>query len=357
MEMRFGDWQLFKSAIKALKVREEEIIEGAVFYGDFTPVNKEIRLVEEDRLSDSMLSVARSESISSQDNQMSRPKHQPIARQTSVDSTKSGYQGERGKFQTISEEKEFAAPVEKPLKRKDSAIQQVEFESGLLHNAMMLSFAEEEEEENDETNGPSVSDELLIQPSSLVKKEEDKEKRREKTRPVRFTLGGNDSIEIEGEEIYSPDKTSDRSPLLEKKSMTSLPKSLSTSLEKLVRPKMSPVSSLKSLPGSKGSEGRQNQRLDTAGCTDWNISGGSVGFPYSEDKDAVYFINENKSSGSERDSKQDILLGTVGDRSVVSGPLDGQEVWVRQGPSRGHVGHHQVAHKGERSLGDKEAQV
>ncbi|KAK3576077.1 hypothetical protein CHS0354_014081 [Potamilus streckersoni] len=176
MEMKFGDWQLFRSAVEALKEEEE------------------INFEQDQRLSEPLLSPSYNGSVSRRGS-ISKGKSAPVqgnqsnisitdfdndpqssrqalfnnvSRQISAELSKSNYTlndfMEGGnKFEHIPEEEEGEAEAELStvnqldLKRNNSVVAQLQYEAGLLHEAMQ-NFAEpvQEDEQEQEEGDPST---------------------------------------------------------------------------------------------------------------------------------------------------------------------------------------------------------
>ncbi|KAK3100286.1 hypothetical protein FSP39_017608 [Pinctada imbricata] len=356
MNMSFGDWNLFKAGIKALKSWEEDslhVSHQTGLFGDTRPLQRDS--LDDDSLLEVVRTPCSSDSIPVSEDTGVRPKHQSLCRQGSVESSKSSLPlGGMGKFEPIEEaeeaDKDMAAEAEIKgrMKRKDSALQQVMYESGLLHEALVMNFTEEEDEEEE---GAVFSEPLLITESG--------EKKVSPSKPVKFNLGNFDSVQEE--ENFSPDKDTDTSPLLIKPDR-GLAKFLSTSSEKLHRPKVSPASSLRSLPGSQSEEGKGHPSLHSSGYTRFKTSGGSVGFQLAEKED-VSFVDEVKhpTSRSNKSKNAESSDLSPGARAKSETDLTGQggvyDVWVPQPNSSGQNPIQLVAFSTEKDPNDYEAMV
>ncbi|KAJ8297742.1 hypothetical protein KUTeg_024273 [Tegillarca granosa] len=171
LNMKFGDWQLFQSAILSLRNKEVEILANKESntackessYSYLKSQVSEVSFIGSETYSDKTdaynsprnpKEFTSSQSVT--DNRlykMPQSHVEKLQRQFSVDSTKSGtyLPGDDNGFSTIPEEEQQL----QGLRRNDSVYQQSQFETGLLHDAM-LSFTETPMEDEDEAEDEIV---------------------------------------------------------------------------------------------------------------------------------------------------------------------------------------------------------
>ena len=222
LQMKFGDWQLFKSAIQAL--RDAEAFPSTRRSAENMEPSKVVQT--KGRSLDSSKSIQFSKPVvneptkkGKEDETGARMKRQSsLTRQPSIDTTKDGASSSSGNFAAIKEEdNESMKRVESVtgMSRKDSFVEQEMYESGLLHNFVHTfteGVSEEDESDNDTT---SERDKDLIDMnssnSSIPKKN-----------PVQFqlSLGSRD-----GDDMHTVDHNSEKEPLIQTK--TTKPKGAS----------------------------------------------------------------------------------------------------------------------------------
>lgn len=193
MGMKFGDWQLFRTVILSLREAEEsglqqsEAVEDEVDSGtgaQRTRTNsvlsgKSIHFQEPERSGSAVFEPEASSSRVSYNPQVSvEPQRLDNAEPAA------------GGFETIHEDSETSIPSqENLLKRNDSVVAELMYESGLLHQVMQ-SFAEEDESHTEE----ELDDEESEEKDGRKDEEEDEDTSEEKPSskkrglPVQFTL-------------------------------------------------------------------------------------------------------------------------------------------------------------------------
>ncbi|XP_060080906.1 kinase D-interacting substrate of 220 kDa-like [Ylistrum balloti] len=300
IHMKFGDWQLFKSAVISMRKREEELLileeeqlEAMSSSRDVSPEHNLDKTSGDQETMETGVGkipsetsyqngkkksiLVTGESVRRKSNPHSMERKKSV--QISDDVIFSGYQDQRGmgsyrpslvKQDSVysGQSQRYTPSVDsdesnrsKSMLRSDSLAKQMEFETGLLHKAMMH-FTEEDLDESED-------DDCLLLNS-----------------PVKFGLDDSDFTSIE-----SPKK--ERDPLLksktEKQTKNNAVGALSTSVEKLSR-LFTSTSSL-SLPSSSPSG--NPQEFSTTPLLP--VGGGSTStFP----NDSVDIVNEMSSQGA-----------------------------------------------------------
>ena len=209
LEMKFGDWQLFKTVILSLREAEElEVqIENDRLGEDDADTQESSRRIRTN-------SVMSAKSIHFQDPESSGSSSSNLgvegprsrngfARQGSVDTQRLDSNEIPTVFDTIEEDPE--APPKSKLLRNDSVIAELMYESGLLRQAMQ-SYAEDDEPDDDD--GEEEQEQRVEAPSS-------------KTRglPVQFSLsshGGTipDLREVGDNKNQNYDEPTEHDPLI-----------------------------------------------------------------------------------------------------------------------------------------------
>lgn len=157
LDMKFGDWQLFRAAILAL--REEE------YRNEFSENQSFVEQQRGSRKSVHIKSTPSANSTFSFDGQGSPHSRMPeLSRQLSADGSvsdqiiQSDYAESVPQFDPIEEEEE-GTPPQPRMKREDSVVYQLQYETGLLREALE-SFTESNLE-GDEESSCDENDEIL----------------------------------------------------------------------------------------------------------------------------------------------------------------------------------------------------
>lgn len=224
LQMKFGDWQLFKSAVQAL--RDAEVF----LPGENSAHSIETAAVAPQKARPSLDSnrsihfskAEASEKIKRSDiedsGEQSKRTH-VFKRQSSIDAQKEGVSISVAAFDTIKEETETSKMAEqgKLIKRNDSFVEQAMYESGLLHDFVhtfteAVSEGDESEEDKIEEVEVDIESEvadLNASCASIVKKKP----------PVQFQLSQSSK---EGDDGQPEEAESEEEPLIQtKKSDTS----------------------------------------------------------------------------------------------------------------------------------------
>jgi hypothetical protein len=201
LEMKFGDWQLFKSAIISLIEKEN----------DFSARKSDPPNQEESGISsqNSLNNYRSNKTATSINSNVPNNKYEK-GRESSIHSNGESSASVKysipqmdntDDFQTIKEHEELILLNKRSrMSRNDSFVQQMSYESGLLNNAM-YSFCEmDEEDEEEESETFEVEDDITTTDSFVENKPE--------RSPVQFSL----SCEHDSEVLIDPPQ--DTEPLL-----------------------------------------------------------------------------------------------------------------------------------------------
>ncbi|XP_076071135.1 kinase D-interacting substrate of 220 kDa-like [Mytilus galloprovincialis] len=197
LNMKFGDWQLFKAAVKSLIERENNLTARKM-----NPVREESEVNRNSQNSFGSGSTVGS-NVSNGTNNKSE-KSQKVFRSTNSEGSGSlKYKLPKNDiaddFETITEHEELVALNRRSkMPRNDSVIQQMSYESSLLHDAIH-SFSQMDEEDEDEESDsdleeidadatPSGSLSSVLEIGSEVKKK--------KTLPVQFSLSSEQDNDV-----------------------------------------------------------------------------------------------------------------------------------------------------------------
>ncbi|XP_069130680.1 kinase D-interacting substrate of 220 kDa B-like isoform X1 [Argopecten irradians] len=321
INMKFGDWQLFKSAVISMRKREEELLileeeqlEGMSSSREVSPEHDQNRTESSQGLGDSETEVIKVVSKASLEDCKTksilvtagsvRRKSKPhdVERKKSVqisdDVMFSGYndQGSIGPYRPAlikqdsvysGHSQQFAPSVDngvtsrsQSMLRSDSLARQMEFETGLLHKAMMHFTEEDLEDSGEEDNSPS---------------------------PVKFGLDDTDFI------VPNSAKKKEKEPLLQKDKKSTAIGALSSSVEKLGRI----FASNSSLPSSTLNENMEGFSTEPMF---------PVGSPPKPPTDSVDIVNEVNSGGtacgSESQLPQDVRTLQESVQAYIASSID-----------------------------------
>ena len=213
--MKFGDWQLFKTVILSLREAEEVSQQHVDVEDDTDMPHKTQRNRTNSVISAKSIHFQELEnsgsSASTFESESSRARH-GYNTQTSVETKRLDSSSDAGvAFDTIQEDTE-SPPQRKSIKRNDSVVAELMYESGLLHQAMQ-SFAEDSHEEEEQE--VEVEVEIVEKPSS-----------KKRGLPVQFSLTSqrsstspdrNYSYEGNGNQNAYDYATSEQDPLLSRR--------------------------------------------------------------------------------------------------------------------------------------------
>lgn len=209
LEMKFGDWQLFESAIKSLIERENNF---SARKSD--PPNQEESGISSQNSLNSYGSNKIATSINSNvPNNKYEKGSEPSIHSNGESSGSVKYSipqmDNTDDFQTIKEHEELVLLNKRSrMTRNDSIVQQMSYESGLLNNAM-YSFCEmDEEDEEEESETFEVEADITPAESMTSFVENKPERSHKKILPVQFSL----SCEHDNEVLIDPHR--DTEPLL-----------------------------------------------------------------------------------------------------------------------------------------------
>lgn len=214
LQMKFGDWQLFKSAIQSL--RDAEAFPSATSSTENMDTGNVTQKVRSSI--DSSKSIQFSKAVLADPRKRmeeeelgTRPKRgTTFKRQASIEISKDG-SSSTSAFESIKEETEVVQSTQKDtsksMTRKDSFVEQAMYESGLLHD-FVQTFTEGVSEEDELTDNETTSetDKDLIDVNSSCSSIP------RKKQPVQFTLSTGSK---EGEEAPANDQESEKEPLIQ----------------------------------------------------------------------------------------------------------------------------------------------
>lgn len=210
LQMKFGDWQLFRSAIQALRDAEKCVSadSSSETIDRSSQAQKPVSSGEPSR--SIHFSTAESGSCikRSEDDVVKRKRSTAFKRQPSIETQRDGVLGSATGFDAIVEEPEESKGriiKRQSISRKDSFVEQAMYESGLLHD-FVHTFTEAVSEE-DESSG-NISEEM---DRDLIDMSGSKTSLRKKKSPVEFSLSIGSKPEDENE---SNENEVEKEPLL-----------------------------------------------------------------------------------------------------------------------------------------------
>ncbi|XP_060576340.1 kinase D-interacting substrate of 220 kDa B-like [Ruditapes philippinarum] len=213
LQMKFGDWQLFRTAVKSLRDAEVNLPEVS------SQDDIEIRPPATKKSKSSSDNVPRTIHFSNSDTN-SPPESKNSAeqvrsrgkfrRQSTVDTEKSSNSAFDAIEEEINDEEEEMKARAKPMKRNDSVVAQMMYESSLL-NEFVHNFTENNSGEDDNFEGESDEEMFpngdvvrLIRPDSDIVQ----------TSPVEFSLSVEHHFDDENQSPISNSQDSENEPLL-----------------------------------------------------------------------------------------------------------------------------------------------
>ncbi|CAC5368968.1 KIDINS220 [Mytilus coruscus] len=188
LDMKFGDWQLFKAAVKSLIERENNLTAKKM-----DPVREEFCLNRNSQNSFGSGSTVGS-SVSNSTNNKSEKSQKVFRSSNSEGSGSMKYKLPKNDnaddFETITEHEELVALNRRSkMPRNDSVIQQMSYESSLLHDAIhSFSQMDEEDEEESESDLEEIDADATPSGSLSSVLESGSEVKKKKTLPVQFSL-------------------------------------------------------------------------------------------------------------------------------------------------------------------------
>ncbi|XP_052281428.1 kinase D-interacting substrate of 220 kDa B-like isoform X3 [Dreissena polymorpha] len=225
LQMKFGDWQLFRSAISSLRERELDINDDDDFEGIPSPISRTVSM------SSRSIHFSKSDKSTSDMNDIQSSSQTPQSDSSKEAEPVVGFdpileEDEDTKSRGSTDMSSLGGTLPKGMKRNDSMVAEALYESGLLHD-FMQNFTENISEGDED--GLSNTEECSFNNSNSNYQEE------QTTSSVMFSLSDVSNQQQDDHEGHTDDNLSTEfEPLLQ-----------STDIDPLVIPRKSPIPILK----------------------------------------------------------------------------------------------------------------
>lgn len=198
LDMKFGDWQLFKAAVKSLIEQENNLTARKM-----NPVREESEMNRNSQNSFGSGSTVGSSVSNGTNNKSEKP--QKVFRSSNSEGGSGSVKYKLPKndnaddFETITEHEELVALNRRSkMPRNDSVIQQMSYESSLLHDAIHSFSQMDEEDEEEESDSDLEEIDADATPSGSLSSvlESGSEVKKKKTLPVQFSLSSEQDNDV-----------------------------------------------------------------------------------------------------------------------------------------------------------------